>query len=64
MKSLTRGEVVSASADGTAVDPACLGPLREDTLVLVSPELARPAVGDDAFVRLMDCGRTGTRFAP
>ncbi|MDY3561288.1 hypothetical protein R5W23_002565 [Gemmata sp. JC673] len=43
MKSLTRGEVVSASADGTAVDPACLGPLREDTLVLVSPELARPA---------------------
>ncbi|QEG26784.1 hypothetical protein GobsT_15310 [Gemmata obscuriglobus] len=41
-KAQTRGEVVSTSADGKAVDRARLGPLQEDALVLVSPAPALP----------------------
>jgi hypothetical protein len=42
LKKLTDGGVVVVADDGQKVDPKYLKLLRDDVLVLVSPELARP----------------------
>jgi hypothetical protein len=45
MKKLAGGAIVVVSGDGKPVSPAFLKVFKDDTLVLVSPELAGPQVG-------------------